>query len=69
MSDMSKFDCVRALEAKGIETADMDERVHDSASSLGTDANNGGLLEQVYFLHESCGWSYEDILKAAKKEG
>lgn len=44
--------------------SDLDSIVHDAASQLGSDANNGGLDAQLYFLTDVCKWTDEDILKA-----
>ena len=52
------------LIAKGYEAAHLDDVVHDAASSLASNANNGGMKEQIEFLITTCGWSEEDILRA-----
>lgn len=60
---MSK-DLKEKLYDKGIESSMLDDIVHDAASQLGSDANNGGLDSQIYFLTDVCKWTDEDILKA-----
>lgn len=49
-----------------LDTLDLDNVVHDAASALASNANNEGLSGQIQFL-TSHGWSYDDILKAAKE--
>lgn len=41
---------VEKAEAGGLEAEDLDEAVHTAASQMASDANNGGLEEQVRFL-------------------
>jgi hypothetical protein len=60
---VTKAELKQEIQKKGIESAMLDDTVHDAASSLGTDANNGGLDAQIDFLMDTCGWSAEDILK------
>ena len=55
------------LERQGIESAMLDDIVHDAASSLAASANNGGRKEQVNFLKVVCGWSDEEILAKAEE--
>ena len=55
------------LEKDDLGCADLDSVVHGAASSLGSNANNGGLHGQVEFLKVVCGWSDEEILKAARQ--
>lgn len=50
-----------------LDTHDLDSVVHDAASALASNANNEGLSGQIQFL-TSHGWSYDDILKAAKEQ-
>lgn len=50
-----------------LDTHDLDSVVHDAASTLASNANNEGLSGQIQFL-TSHGWSYDDILKAAKEQ-
>jgi hypothetical protein len=61
---MSKSELKKLLLEKGIESANLDDTVHDAASSLASSANNEGIDGQLEFLMEKCGWSSEDILKA-----
>ncbi len=44
------------------------DMVHDAASTVAARANNRGLLAQVAFLQDVCGWSKEEIEKAATDE-
>ena len=41
----------------------LDDIVHDAASTLASNANNGGVDAQLDFLMDKCGWDAEDILK------
>jgi hypothetical protein len=45
----------------------LDDAVHDAASAMATEFNNGGYIEQVAFLTKR-GYTKEDILKAARGE-
>lgn len=57
----------RELSNHHLDTHDLDSIVHDAASSLASNANNEGLSGQIQFL-TTHGWSYNDILKAAKEQ-
>jgi hypothetical protein len=46
---------VEKASAAGLEPEDMDETVHELASSIAADINNGGLDEQVRYLVEEMG--------------
>ena len=46
---------------EGIESAHLDDIVHDAASGLASDANNEGIDGQINFLMDTCGWTTEDI--------
>jgi hypothetical protein len=46
---------------KGIESCHLDNLVHDAASQLASNANNGGIEDQLNFLMNTCGWTSEDI--------
>jgi len=61
---MTKSELKKLLLEKGIESANLDDTVHDAASSLASNANSEGIDGQLEFLLEKCGWSSEDILKA-----
>ena len=61
---MKLFDELQKL---GAESALLDDIVHEAASDLAANANNGGMKEQINFLITTCGWSEEDILKAVKE--
>lgn len=50
------------LESKDVPEDALDDAVHDEASMVGTQVNNGGVFEQVLYLLEN-GWSPEDIRK------
>lgn len=47
----------------GIECSSLDDTVHNEASQQATNANNGGLDEQLNFLMVH-GWTPQDILNA-----
>lgn len=47
----------------------LDELVHDTASRLATDANNGGWQSQVEFLLNNYGGTPEDIINYLKEYG
>jgi hypothetical protein len=47
-------------ESAGLEPEDLDESVHDVASSVAADINNGGLEDQVRYLVEGLGAQYAE---------
>lgn len=57
----------RILQA-GFESVNLDDIVHDAASSLATNANNGGLDDQIEFLVTTCGWTEEQIMEALQNQ-
>lgn len=59
---MVKAELKAILLKNGLESASLDDLVHDAASSLATDANNGAIDEQLNFLLTTCGWSPQDII-------
>ena len=56
---------IQKLEELGAKPEHLDEAVHQAASDMASNANNGGLSEQVEFLKTLAGWLDEDIIKAA----
>lgn len=52
----------RRLWDRGITADDLDEMVHDTASDMASNINNGGVESQVAYLLE-CGWTETDILE------
>ena len=52
-----------AITAAGYGADHLDDIVHDAASKAATEANNGGLKDQIVFLG-SLGWSEKQILEA-----
>jgi hypothetical protein len=48
----------------GIESSSLDELIHTAASQQATNANNGGLDEQLNFLLHTCEFTPQDILNA-----
>lgn len=56
------------IDDDGVLSEDLDEIVHDAASSLASRANNGGKDEQVRFLIETCGYSESDIRAAVEEK-
>ncbi len=53
MAAEEKF--LKLCEEKGIESDVLDDEVHDVASHIGSNVNNGGLEAQIKFLLENCG--------------
>jgi hypothetical protein len=58
----------------GLEPEDLDETVHDVASSVAADANNGGLEEQLAYLVEGLGAEHaerqiDDLIEEHKGRG
>ena len=49
-------------EQNNIEPDDLDEIVHDAASSMASNSNNEGITGQIEFLKIIAGWSDEDII-------
>lgn len=49
------------LDANGVQQEDLDEVVHEAASSMASSANNEGMCGQVAFLRDIAGWSNDDI--------
>lgn len=47
-------------ESAGLEPEDLDELVHELASSVAADINNGGLDEQIKYLVEGLGAQYAE---------
>jgi hypothetical protein len=60
---MTKSELKKQLMEKGIESSLLDDTCHEAASSLASNANNGGLDSQIDFLIDTCEWSPKDILK------
>ena len=48
----------------GIECSSLDDTVHNEASQQATNANNGGLDEQLNFLLHTCEFTPQDILNS-----
>ena len=61
---MIKAELKWILQKNGIEASSLDETVHAAASVLATNANNGGIEEQINFLYDTCGWTPQDIINA-----
>lgn len=47
-----------------ITQTDLDDLVHDAASSMASDANNGGIEGQIHFLKNIAGWGDMEIAQA-----
>jgi len=64
---------VKKCESAGLQPEDLDELVHDLASSYASDANNGGMDEQLRYLVEGLGAEHTerqiDDLIGEKKKG
>jgi hypothetical protein len=61
-------------ESAGLQPEDLDETVHELASSVAADVNNGGLEEQVRYLVEGLGAEHaeqqiDELIKERQKEG
>jgi hypothetical protein len=52
------------LEKNNIQPEDLDEIVHEAASSIASNSNNEGLSGQVEFLKDVAGWGDENIKRA-----
>jgi hypothetical protein len=59
---MTRSELKIALEKKGVESALLDDIVHDAASRLASNANNEGIDGQLDFLLNTCGWTEEEVL-------
>ena len=51
----------KVLHREGFESEHLDSLVHDAASRLASNANNGGMNGQLEFLQGICGWTREEI--------
>ena len=60
MSDQNSID--EWLKNNNIQPEDLDDLVHDAASSMASNSNNEGLSGQIDFLKIIAGWSDEDII-------
>lgn len=58
---------IKTLDADKLEEMALDSAVHDTASTLASDANNGGFQSQVEFLLKY-GWTAETIIGYIKAE-
>lgn len=56
------MDALEWCEQNNIEPYDLDEIVHEAASSMASDSNNEGVRGQLEFLKIIAGWSDEDII-------
>ena len=65
---MTKVQLRSKLFSLGIEVSHLVDITHDAASVLASNANNGGMECQIDFLMDTCGWSAEDIIKAAEAQ-
>ena len=52
------------LEKKKIQPEDLDDIVHDAASSMASNSNNEGVSGQIDFLKIIAGWTDEEIKEA-----
>ena len=65
---------VDKAEAAGLQPEDVDETVHELASSVAADTNNGGLVEQIRYLVQEIGAEraerqIDELIEAQPKEG
>lgn len=67
MEIISSDQLKKELSNAQLDTHDLDDVVHDAASTLASNANNEGLNGQIQFL-TSLGWSFEEIFNAAKNK-
>lgn len=56
------MDALEWCEQNNIEPYDLDEIVHEAASSMASDCNSEGITGQIEFLKIIAGWSNEDII-------
>lgn len=49
---------------RAIEAEKLDDIVHDAASQMASNANNGGVSKQIEFLIAVAGWTVEEIHNA-----
>jgi hypothetical protein len=61
---MTKTGLKEILLKNGIEASSLDETVHAAASKQATNANNGGIDDQIDYLLNTCEWAPQDILNA-----
>ena len=59
---MTKTQLKEVLREKGYECAHLDDVVHDAASTLASNTNNGGIDSQIDFLIDTCDLSPESII-------
>jgi hypothetical protein len=52
---------IKTLDADKMNEMALDEAVHDTAATMASDANNGGLESQVEFLLKH-GWNAETVI-------
>ena len=64
---ISKTELKTILLKNGYEASSLDDIVHDAASQQGSNANNGGIDEQIDFLLNICGWTPQDIINSYLK--
>ena len=55
-------DLKTTLLSKGVNAEMLYDVIHDAASKLATNANDGGLDSQLDFLFNTCGWHDQDVL-------
>jgi hypothetical protein len=58
---------IKTLDADKRDDMNLDEAVHDTAATLASDANNGGLASQLGFLLKY-GWNADTIIGYIKAE-
>jgi hypothetical protein len=63
-ANLKRAELKKILFNNGIESSSLDETVHDAASCMASEANNGGIDGQLAFLLDTCNWNPQDILKA-----
>lgn len=56
------MDALEWCEQNNIEPDDLDEIVHEAASSMASNSNNEGVTGQLEFLKVIAGWSDKDII-------
>lgn len=55
------------LNRLAVKSDQLDDIVTDAGLTLASNANNGGVSEQVRFLTSVCDWSTEEILNELKR--
>jgi hypothetical protein len=58
---------IKTLDAEKVDEMELDSAVHDTAATIASDVNNGGVESQVEFLLKN-GWTVETLIGYIKAE-